>query len=194
MTTFTSSQDGSDIDALIRITSGTSNYGTYDQLWIGEPNDDASATARSLIQCSEITNPALLPSSAIIQSVKLAILQIDDKANNASTFSIYRITASWTETGVTWNNQPAHDGTVLATRDFASNEANGSKEFTFNADGIAAVQGWVNGGYTNYGIKAISDGVDNQFRFASAENGTASNRPKWTIEYAEAGRFIIFSD
>jgi hypothetical protein len=182
MITFTSSQDGSDIDALIRLSTPTSNYGTYVELWVGEPNDDSNAFAMSLIQCDEIST---IPSNAIIQTAKLTLLQVADKASNASTFTIYRNTASWAEAGVTWNTQPSHDATVLASKGFTASEANGAKEFVFNADGIAAVQGWVSGVYNNYGVMIMdaASGQSTQYRYASAEDDTAGNRPKWTIEY-----------
>jgi hypothetical protein len=192
MTTFTSSQDGSDIDALIRVTSGNDNYGTYGQLWVGEPNDDANATARSVIKCAEISDPTKIPASALVQSAKLTLMQVEDKANNASTFYVYPVTAAWAENTVTWNNQPGHDATAISSRAFAANEANGAKEFVFDANGIARIQGWINGTYTNYGVKLLSDGIDNQFRFASAEDGTASNRPKWEVVYILGGQSILF--
>lgn len=93
-------------DTRVQDNTPTTNYGTSTVLGV-----DASEIQRSFLKfsLSGITEP--------IQSVKLR-LHVDDVAgaesSNGGTWKLMSNT-SWSETAVTWNNQPAIDGTTLGT-------------------------------------------------------------------------------
>lgn len=181
------------IDASVRQASATSNFGTV------TTNDIASASAANrrlyvrfdLTQCS----PAIA-SSAVI---RLATLRMYATALPAvcRTVDIFRVTATWTEAGITWNNQPF--GTAI------NNPASGSATDTYGAGTAAGcentatasyitgavvtadVAAFVAGSATNFGWM-LRDDVEGaataRTQTYSAKNlGTAGQAPQLVITY-----------
>lgn len=100
----------------------------------------------------------------------------------AESIGSYRVTGSWTEGGITWNNQPPCAATpedtttvpVEATLDF----------IYWDIDDL--VQGWIDGSITNYGVM-LRDPDESTYRggkvFLSSEGAMAGESPKLVIEY-----------
>ena len=115
-------------DASVRQATATSNFGTV------TTNDIASAAAanRRLYVRFDLTvcSPAI-PSGA---TVRLATLRIYASAISAAcrTIDVFRVTSTWTETAITWNNQPF--GTAI------NNPASGSAVDTFTVGTPAGCQ------------------------------------------------------
>ena len=181
------------IDASVRQATATSNFGTV------TTNDIASAAAANrrlylrfdLTQCS----PAI-PASAV---VRLATLRnyATVLAAACRTVDIFRVTATWTEAGITWNNQPF--GTAI------NNPASGSAADTFNIGTPAGcenltvnsyttgavvtsdVAAFVAGTATNFGWMLRDDvegSVTARTLTCAAKNlGTASQAPQLVITY-----------
>ncbi|MCX6030896.1 MAG: DNRLRE domain-containing protein [Chloroflexi bacterium] len=117
-----------------------------------------------------------LPAGAVIDGATFGIYRYDD--GGSRTVNVYRITASWSETGVTWNNFGGYDGAALAS--FATAAA-GWK----TASVTALAQGWAAGSYPNYGL-LLDDptGVADEYEtYWASEYGDVSLRPKLTICY-----------
>jgi len=117
-----------------------------------------------------------IPSHVTINS---AILDLYNRLNNPNeAFAIYRITASWDEHTVTWNDQPAHDGYV-----WASTVINGPGHYTW--DITTLVQQWNNEVYMNYGFKVIkpSGNITGWPFIPSSDYPNADIRPKLTVNY-----------
>ncbi|MCX7680588.1 MAG: DNRLRE domain-containing protein, partial [Anaerolineae bacterium] len=111
-----------------------------------------------------------IPTGATINQATLRLYLVSswDYPNRTRTITTYRIGSSWSESGVTWNNQPSHA------------EAFGSAGVTHGAWGWYAfdvtnlVRGWVNGTWPNYGIMLRGpewSGTDSSWKsFATRES------------------------
>jgi hypothetical protein len=123
------------VDASVRQATPTTNVGTV------TTNDIASALAanRRLYIRFDLTvcSPAI-PSSA---AVSLATVRLYASALPAAcrTIDLFRVTASWTESTITWNSQPF--GTTL------NNPASGSASGSFNAGTPGGCQNLTTGAY-----------------------------------------------
>ena len=181
------------IDASVRQVSATSNFGT------ATTNDVATAVGQNrrlyvkydLTQCS----PAIASSATI----RLATLRmyITAMATSCRTIDVFRVTASWTETGITWNNQPF--GTAInnpaagsAVDTFTIGTPTGCQNRTLNAylvggDVTTDVRAFVAGTATNFGWMLRDDVEGGATAFTdtfSAKNlGTASQAPQLVITY-----------
>jgi len=181
------------VDASVRQGSAASNFGTQ------ATNDVASGSGTNrrlylrfdLSQCS----PAI-PSSAV---VRLATLRLYVSALPAvcRTVDIFRVTATWTEAGITWNNQPF--GTAV------NNPASGSAADTYGAGTPAGCENtatgtYITGAVVTADVAAFVAGTASNFGWMlrddvegsgtlrtqtySAKNlGTASQAPQLVVTY-----------
>ncbi|MCK4784494.1 MAG: DNRLRE domain-containing protein [Desulfobacteraceae bacterium] len=116
--------------------------------------------------------------------IRSATLSIYVNLATDATVNVHRITAPWTETGVTWNNFGGS---------FAPEIVN-----SFVADGVgwrsvdvtALVQDWFSGVYSNYGL-LLEQGTTEFTRFYSSESSTVSLRPKLEICFSGTGCVTI---
>jgi hypothetical protein len=180
------------VDASVRQATATTNFGT------STTNDIASASAanRRLYIRFDLTQcvPAI-PASA---TIRLATLRMYVTALPAAcrTVDIFRVTATWTEAAITWNNQPF--GTAInnpasgsATDTFAAGTPAGCQNLTANAYVVGAlvtsdVAAFV-GGTANFGWM-LRDDVEGsataRTQTYSAKNlGTASQAPQLVVTY-----------
>lgn len=123
-----------------------------------------------------------LPVGAAITSANFSAYYYanDGTAPNGSVYEINPNTAAWTESGVTWNNDPAF-GATSATATVPTSYG------WMKWDITTLVQSWLSTPATNYGFVVMdsneSGGVDRWTRFYSREvTGTAFD-PKLEIEY-----------
>jgi hypothetical protein len=154
-------------------TQPTTNRGTYSYLttnWSGGCED------RGLI---EFEGLSVIPSGAVINSANLELYTYTNNPND--TFGIYRITESWTESGSTWTNQPAHHATA-----YALTLVTGAATYSFDVKNL--VQEWADGTYVNYGmmLKRPSGNRTGWPYFASSDH-TSYPHPKLTVDYGETG-------
>jgi hypothetical protein len=89
-------------DSWISQNAASTNYGTDVDLQITSKN---AQNARSLVTFSF---PAL-PAGCWVTDATLRLYA--KSSSNGRTIDAYRINAAWTETGVTWGNQPGTTGT-----------------------------------------------------------------------------------
>lgn len=133
--------------------------------------------------------------------------------SSAYAFSLYDLKRSWVEgtsdgtassTSANWNTYDGSNswatGGAAGTADRNSTNlwdattstfgTTGSVTIPLNASGVAAVQGWVNGSSTNYGLTiqnySASDTSGDYWIVASSEATTAANRPQLNITYCAA--------
>jgi hypothetical protein len=100
-------------------------------------------------------------------------------------FGIYRVTSSWTETGLTWNNQPTYNTSAYDTK-LVTGAAGSQTTWTITT----LIQQWVLGTYTNYGLVVCRVDMSNQTPWpylVSSDYGTANMRPRLTITYTSVG-------
>jgi len=179
------------IDASVRQGSATSNFGTQ------TTNDIATASGANrriyirfdLTQCV----PAI-PASA---TVRLATLRMYATAlpTTCRTVDIFRVTATWAETTITWNNQPFgatinNPASGSAVDQFTAGTPVGCTNRTTStyitgavvtADVAAFVGGTTNNGWM---LRDDVEGATTATQTYSAKNlGTASQAPQLVVTY-----------
>jgi hypothetical protein len=180
-------------DASVRQGSATSNFGT------ATTNNVATQSGQNrrlyirfdLTQC----NPAI-PSSA---TVRLATLRMYVTALPVvcRTVDVFRVTATWTESAITWNNQPF--GTAI------NNPASGSAVDTFAVGtpvgcGNRTANTYTTGGVVTSSVASFLAGTQTNFgwmlrddvegsattytqTYAAKDLGTAAQAPQLVITY-----------
>ncbi len=115
-------------DATVRQGTPTTNFGALTSTNVSSAN---GANQRTYLKFSLTSCSPAIPASAI---VRLATLRLYITAIPATcrTLDIYPATVAWTETAITWNNQPF--GTTI------NNPATGSRTGTFNVGNPAGCQ------------------------------------------------------
>lgn len=168
-------------------TQADTNYGTDQLLNVGDENA-ANLRSRSFLQ-PDLTG---VPTDRAVLSAQLELYVVGGNPTNL-TANLYRVTASWVETGITWNNQPANDPSVLSSL-AGITTAVGWRAWT----GLETlVRNWLTGTWSNYGV-VLKKAVDGQSStdsksFYSSDYTTASLRPKWTIVTSELPTVTVSS-
>jgi hypothetical protein len=170
-------------DASIKQANSTTNFGSATTC--EADGDDGSGVDKSCLVRWTLSG---IPAGSTVQSASIT-LQIVNSTGN--TYNLYALSRAWAESQTTWVNAQSSSPWAAAGALGASDRgavvgtvtgSTGSRTVTLNAAGIAAVQGWVNGG-TNAGIIVAStsntDGID----VASNEVSAVAQRPKLTITY-----------
>lgn len=191
--TYTAQPDATaGVDALLNLTSPTTNLGT----WQG--NDiRTGVNARNTIIKFDLT-------SLSASSVSAATLNFTSRAVSSSgSCNIYSIKAAnsgWTESGATWNNIDGsaawagsagcstsgtdYDGTAMGS--WTASSAAGAGIVDAISLDTATILNWINNPSQNYGMVANGGGVSGTV-YASSDFGTVAYRPKLTIDYVSGG-------
>jgi hypothetical protein len=158
------------------LLAASSNFGTAATLAV---RTDTLGNKRSFVRFD--TTACASFSSADVKSARLELYLATAPAASR-TYTVHRVTASWAETSLTWNNQPGVAGS--ASDSVATGTTNGDV-LTWSV--TADVQGFVNGTFTNQGWR-IADSAEGavlarEGLFASREAGTATQRPRLVVTY-----------
>lgn len=181
------------IDAEVRQAAATTNYGTATSLVV---SSGSGANRRVQVMFNlGICSPAI-PATA---TIRLATLRLYASALPAAcrTLDIFRVPATWTEAGLTWNNQPF--GTTInnptassRTDSFDIGTPAGCENLTVGAYITGAtvtsdVATWVAGGATNFGwmIRDDAEGASpaRTVTFSAKNLGTLSQAPQLIVSY-----------
>jgi hypothetical protein len=155
----------------------TLNAGNTSDMWAGYDRGDTQARiVRSLVKF----NLTRLPPNQNITNATLRVRLVisGDVPGARRTITAYRITSSWSERGVTWNNKPRYGSAYGST-----SIVHGAWGW-YELDVTDLVKAWYTGRYPNYGImlrgpEASSTG----FRgFATRET---SYKPQLIVEFQE---------
>jgi uncharacterized repeat protein (TIGR01451 family) len=131
-----------------------------------------------------------IPAGATIQSAVMELYYASSRVTTTEALRLHRVTRSWTELGATWrtydgtNNWAAQGGDYDAAV-AASVNLDGTVNVWKQWAITSLVQSWANGTFTNYGVLLESPPAsgNNERRFNSSENASATLRPKLTITY-----------
>jgi RHS repeat-associated protein len=176
-------------DAMIKSTTSmtkTTNYGTSWQLGVGT---DATGAARSLLKF----DVSWIPAGTLIDAADLKVWYDQGYYTNANSVSLeaHRITASWSESTVTWSNFTGGSGELVGTAVTKAALTNG-RWHAYNLKDLA--KKWVDGTVANYGVmlRATSEttlgrGGASYEAAEYAYNGGIVNRPKLVITYGKPG-------
>jgi len=169
-------------DTDVRQGSPTTNFGSTTDMWVGYDHvgcteGSSGQISRSLIQF----DLSSIPAEASVAKATLYLFQVSccDIGDRSHIVTVYRTSASWSESSVTWDTQP----------DYA--EAYGSTSVTSGAwqwysfDVTDLVRGWVDGSFRNYGfmIRGPEGSGDDSARlgFATGEYGGTEYAPHLSI-------------
>lgn len=160
-------------DAYVDSATPTQNYGSATTLYVG--NQTLSIVDRALFRF----DLSSLPSNAVIDSANLRVYmnQAPSSPPLSLDIGVYRITASWNETGVVWANQPA----VLSIGK-VTGVGMTVQYYEWEVTGLA--QDWLASPATNFGLELRSqiEGTVGWRGFASRE-ATAASRPQLVIQF-----------
>jgi hypothetical protein len=169
--TLTASADA----ALDRSSQGT-NYGSVGFLSVRSQsgNNQRRSIARfDIASCN-------IPAGALLRSASLR-LTVTTAPGSSRTYGVHRVTGTWTEAAVTFQNQPAF--TAAAT----STVATGASPTSLSWSVLADVNAFVAGTATNNGwlVKDATEGSNPAVEtlFAARENPTTANHPVLVIGY-----------
>ena len=132
---------------MVEQASPDTNYGTGLEMHV---QSDASSNVRSFVRFDGL---GIVPGSTIIKA-ELKLCANSPTAGESRTYQVHRVTASWDETAVTWNNQPAVAGGATA-----GTAAPESPDDCIKWNVSTDVQAWVDGTAPNYGWR-ISDAAE----------------------------------
>ena len=134
-----------------------------------------------------------LPENATVEQAVLTLYCAKSQTGDDLGVSLYRVAGSWTESGVTWNNQPSVNGSSEGTITVDSTSLS-----VYTVSLTSLVQGWVDGGWTNLGVmgKMATAGLGyKQGYCVASDSWTASQRPKlevdWHIEDTQTSYYYL---
>jgi hypothetical protein len=180
-------------DATVRQGSATSNFGTLTSTNV---SSGSGINQRAYLRFDLTTCIPAIPTSAV---VRLATLRLYLTAVPAAcrTIDAFAATASWTETGITWNNQPF--GTTI------NNPPSASRSGSFTVGTPAGCQNQATGAYlvggtvtsdvaafvassaTNFGWMLRDDAegsaTTRTVTFSSKELATVGQAPQLVVTY-----------
>ncbi len=151
----------------------TNNYGTNTTILVR--SWQSAKDARSFVEF----DVSSIPSGSTVNTATLTLCA-RRVPGSTRTIDLHRITASWVETTLTWNNQPSVAASVTDSTTTPGSPA------CMTWDVAADVQLWIDG-TANEGWRA-KDSVEGQgtryiTEFAARENGTPADRPILDVNY-----------
>ncbi len=181
------------IDSNVRQGSATSNFGTTTTMLV---SSSGAANQRVYIRFDLTACTVAIPATA---TIRLATLRLFATVLPAAcrTVDVFKVTATWAETTITWNNQPF--GTTLnnpptgsRTDSFDIGTPVGCQNLTANAyilgaDVTSDVAAFVAGSATNFGWMLRDDveasATARSSTYATKNLGTVNRAPQLVITY-----------
>ena len=155
-------------DTYVWSSAADANYGSGTSLNVW---DGGTSVAETLIQFDLSSIPRE------IQSAKLYLYK--SNTTNAHTCQIHEITASWDESTVTWDNQPAHSDTVNGAISVIA-----AVGWVLSSDLTPLAEGWRTS--PNYGVKITNDTGGSGYELTAYSSDYTTNtslRPKLVVSY-----------
>lgn len=168
--------DAAGKDSYVYEGDPTSNRGGVDQVCAA---GNAGTNCRLFIEF----DLSSIPSTAVITLARLD-LYYHNSAGGAieGPVGAYRVTQSWGEGTITWNNQPNTAATATDVELIPAAATNNFRNWTLTD----LVQGWVESSIANYGVMlADTDESSHELYkcFHSSDYGTAGERPRLIVQY-----------
>ena len=164
-----------DADSYVDQASTLSNFGTATSLEVR--SQSLSRNRRTFIQLSLAA--CSIPANALITAANLKLFMFTAPTASRA-YEAHPVTGAWTETGVTWTNQPTVGALTASTA--TGTTANVTLTWAVTADVQAFVDGSTNRGWLIKDQTESSSTTRNAV-FRSAEYGTASQRPVLEVTY-----------
>ena len=120
-----------------------------------------------------------ISSADLVQQATLGLYHELNALGQGNTFNIYRNTASWDESTVTYNSQPSYDGQIFASLSISDLQLELYREW----DVTQLVRGWIAGNYPNYGLRVSPTDIFNQRPYLiSSDEANPNERPYLKVE------------
>ncbi len=168
-------------DSWIYEFNKTTNYGSDASNWISNGNGSIGLALLKFDLGS-------IPTNAIITGASLSLFQLASNDSNVPV-SAHRITQTWNEAFVTWNNRDNGIAWNTAGGDFdttaqATTNIGPSSNKRVEWDLTTLVQNWVEGTYANNGL-ALRTEATNIFgeQFLTSDHSDPTRRPSLTVTY-----------
>lgn len=162
-------------DTYVYLTAPDDNWEDRDWITAGAGAADIS---RAYLQF----NLNLLPENAIITSASLGLVYWYTSNAAIAPIGAYAVLGAWTETGITWDDQPVFATTAEYTVNIPAGVTDGF-HYWYISD---LVRSWWDGSQVNFGVmlKDTNESTEEAWkRFYSSDWGTAAERPKLIITY-----------
>lgn len=158
--------DGKDSFVDNRAARAGTNYGSAGYVRVGQP-DGGTGLQRIMAQFDVSSAPA----ADQVLSVKFEAYLYDGSAQAAASVGAHRITADWSESTVTWNNQPAFDtsaaDTIMLPMLWEHPE---NKGHWYSWDITDTYKDWKDGVSQNYGVMlSLGSPIIEGYSFYSSE-------------------------
>jgi len=167
-----------------QVTQGTpnTNDGTKTSMYVASANG-GSAQNQRIWTAFDLSGR--IPPGAAVTSAKLRLYVF--KADNEGDILPVAVHASnddsWTETGITWNNQPAYDPSPLANGSLAANDANAWVEYDVTAHVVERLN--ASDHRINLMLKAATEGASQWASYAvDSKEFNTSYAPRLRVEYS----------
>ena len=167
-------------DAQVASGYPTMNYGDSNPLQVGASTLSGwDGIVRSYLQF----NLSSIPSDASVVVAALWLTHEGESDAPASvTICAHKVTGSWNESTITWNNQPTSDPTCESTITIPAGDPGGWRKWFIRE----LVQGWIDGSIPNYGVvlKQTDESTITTWKyFRSSDFPSTSTRPKLEVQY-----------
>ncbi len=176
------------IDALIDNSSATTNYGTSPDLAAWAWTSGGITIARGLLKF----DLSSIPSTATITSATLSLYcntasSVTQLNSGANACLLQRITSTWTESGVTWNNQPT---TTTVNQDTLAQSTSTTQNYP-SIDVRNLVIDMINNPSTSFGfmMKLITESTYRSMVLSSSDNSDSTKWPRLVIVYTAANNY-----
>lgn len=123
-------------DSYVDNSSANSNFGTNSSLLVATNTTILATRKRTLVKFSL---PALTGTCAVTSAT---LTLYDSSPTSGRTIDCLRLNGSWTETGVTWNNQPSTTGSAASS---SSPSSAGTQSWSVTSEVQAMYSGTNNG-------------------------------------------------
>jgi type II secretory pathway pseudopilin PulG len=164
---------GASADSKVRQDSSNSNYGNDDRMKV--ISRSSSKNERSFVK---FDLPSV-PYGCTLTGATLKLFQED--GDSGRTIQVYRAAASWTESGITWSNQPASTGSPSTAASSSSNDV------WRTWDVLNLVQQMYAGSNHGFLVRDSSESSSStkEQEYHTSEESNASTRPILELAYSE---------
>jgi hypothetical protein len=164
-------------DSYVNKALATTNFGTGTTLLV---NADSTTTERAIVRFDLSSCSPAIPSDALVQTANLQ-LTIAVAALATRTYALRRATASWAESTVTWNLQPAVASATASTTISLGSLTGTVVEWTATSD----VQAYVTGSATDLGwrVSDSNEGIVLGTPLTVGSREAATGQPKLVVTY-----------
>ena len=123
---------------------------------------------------------SFLPADAVVTTAYLKLHQYGFMVTGSLSIGLYQVTEDWTESAITWNNQPGSSSDAESTNSVYSSTYTWS---SWNIEDL--LKGWLDGSITNYGmlLKPVIEPATNRVYFDSSDGSNTARHPQLLISY-----------